>query len=295
MEKSVLSTLAFFAAQNQAVTLLELRSWLVKVSPDQVPAGVGQLRELLRGGLGARVDEKNGLYFLRGHEESAGSRLDRHVYTMRLFKKTKRWATGLRFLPYVRAAALSGSAAQSNARPLSDIDLLIITERNKIFLARFFVSAYFQILGGRRYGKKIVERFCLNHYVVRDLELEDDRNLYTAMEYASLVPIFGEAEVGKFWEANKGWVNSHLLHPALPSSPVFLGSAVGPSAIQRAMEAILFPVSGLLEALAGFFQRRRIRQSQYVVVCDTELSFHPESKGQRILARWRGLMEGLAD
>jgi predicted nucleotidyltransferase len=294
LEKSILQTLAFFAAQDQALTLTEIWKYLIRIDPGQKGVNLSQISTVLESFIErGKVVGQSGLFFLASQPETLQSRLEKYTVSMHLLKKAARWASGLRFVPFVRAVAISGSSAQLNARPFSDIDLLIITKKNRIYLARFLVSVYFQIFGGRRYGRNIVERFCLNHYIVEGLALSDDRNLYTAIEYASLIPVFGEEEIRLFWKRNLFWIKDYLVHPSLPHSVSFSHASASRTLIQSFQEIILFPLSAFLETFSRFLQLKRIKSGQYVLANDEELSFHPESKGQRILSRFRQIADNL--
>ena len=109
--------------------------------------------------------QKNGFYCLKGRAAIIDQRLANYIYGIKRERRIRRFIGGLRFLPFVRRAALAGSQAQGVQKSDSDIDLLIIVEPEFLWLGRTAVTAYFQILGLRRHGKKIANRFCLNHYL----------------------------------------------------------------------------------------------------------------------------------
>lgn len=290
LARSILHTLAFFAAQEKAPTLLELRGALVRTDSGQSTPSLSELRDALTAELSDRVIGRNGLYSLQECARHSELRLEKYRRSMALLRKARRWARGLAYVPYVEAAALSGSVAQINAGPESDIDLFIIVRPGRVFLARFLVSVYFQIFGGRRHGGEIAGKFCLNHYVAEGSVLIQDRNLYTAQEYSGLIPVFGEKFLQKFWEDNAGWIGQFVVDPRLPVSAVF-GSTALRARAQKIGETLLWPFAGALENFFRFFQKRRIHTSDFVLVSAAELSFHPESKGQQVLSRYRDYLQ----
>ena len=133
LEKSILHTLAFFAAQDLAVSLLELQNLLIKVSDEQQPVQVGELNEVLKELVPQKVVYRDGLFTLPDRMDLFERRHFTYINTMSLFRKASRWATVLRHLPFVRAVAISGSTAQMNSSDESDIDLFIITAPKRIF------------------------------------------------------------------------------------------------------------------------------------------------------------------
>lgn len=289
LTRSILKTLAFFAAQDQALTVVELHCYLLRVDPDQRSCTLAETEQ----GVGRLAGEslviyRKGLVALIGQEELVDLRHTRYINSMRLLRKAGRWIRGLRHVPYVRAAAISGSVAHLNASGVSDIDLLIITDPKRMFLARFLVSVYFQLFGGRRYGEKIAGRFCLNHYLAGPHKLDQDRNEYTATEYVSLLPVFGKDTLKEFHTCNRSWLAAVLLRSEPAETHVYNDTKV--SFFQRVTEAVLWMISGPFERLAAALQKSRIRKGDYILVSSHELSFHPNSKGQRVLARFRQIL-----
>ena len=269
--------------------MLELYRALARIEKDQKAPTVSELyAELVL--MPDRVVNKNGLYTLVGREENFNNRHNRYIASLKLLKKAKRFARGLRHMPFVRSVAVSGSVVQLAASDKSDIDIFIITAKNRIFLTRFVVSAYFQLFGGRRHGEKINRRFCLNHYVAGPSELPSDHNLYTAMLYTNFLPVCGKQVLHAFISKNISWIKEFLLCPSIPETLYFKNNAYI-SPMQIVLEMLLYPFAGLAEKFASYLQRLRIKVSPTVLVSESELSFHPASKGQRILARYEQISQ----
>ncbi len=275
-------TLAFFDAEDLALTRAELENYLVHnpLNPPYLKgeenAGFPTLN--LRGGEGE-------LFFLAGRDELISQKKSKYRISLERFRKAKKYLRVLQYFPYLRAVALSGSQALLNATPESDIDLFIITKKNRIWLTRALVSAYFQILGARRHGDKIAGRFCLNHYIEEGQEISEDRNLYTAVEYASLLPVLGAENLENFWEKNT-WIKEYLPNASFEARQPFFDLRFGFA--RRILELVLdYSIGPALNYILGVYQKHRIRKQDYILVSDSELSFHPGSRGQQILALYK--------
>lgn len=308
LRESIFKTLAFFDAQDMALTLVELRDYLVAPSPGEVgvpqkarsgfrgiPEGreaeggersqLSEIEKVITIDLKAKVHCRKGFYFLAGREHLVSLRQQRYQVSLPRFEKCKKYLRPLRLMPYVRAVALSGSQALLASDEDSDIDLFIIVKKNRIWLVRALVSLYFQILGQRRYGQNINNRFCLNHYVSEDWEITWDRNLYTAVEYASLLPVVGREELKKFWRKNF-WIREYLAEPILEEQNKFF--QVEPSLFQKSLEWVLdLAIAPVLNYILGIYQKQRIKPGDHILVSDDELSFHPGSRGQNVLLNFR--------
>ena len=279
LKNSIFETLAFFDAQDLALTAMELKNNL------KTDAGPSEIEKCIDQDLRGKAENKDGLFFLRGRSELVAKRKQRYQISLLRFRKAKRYLKFLRHLPYLRAVALSGSQALLNSETGSDIDLFIITKKNRVWITRALISLYFQIIGQRRHGKHIANRFCLNHYLAAGQEIQEDRNLYTAVEYASLLPVLGSAEMDKFWQANQ-WVKEFLPHASFETKSQFFAFEFSGS--QKICETVLdYTVGPALNYLLGRYQKRRIRKQEYILVSENELSFHPGSRGQQVLKTYQ--------
>jgi len=250
-----------------------------------LPAAVGlpELREALAS-LEKEIGTRDGFYFLPGRDALVDTRQEKYKISLQRFRKCRRVLGFLRYFPYLRSVAVSGSQAILNSNPSSDIDLFFIVKKNRIWLARALASFYFQILGQRRHGRYIADRFCLNHYVREGILLSSDRNLYTAVIYTNLLPVLGHEELAQFWR-NNSWIGDFLHSPRTPERVPFFNFHFSP--LQRFFEVILdLTVGWPLNYIAAVYQKRRIRLEEHIIVSDEELSFHPGSRGQKVLKKF---------
>lgn len=295
----IISTIKFFDLQDYPLTAFEVWRYLIseksslkeqldenfelkdgvdefKSVPVHFDTVLGQLDSLVEGG---DLVEVNGFYTFPKRKSIIGTRLVNYRYGIPRERKIKRFLPFTKHLPFVRGISLAGSQAMGLQRSTSDIDLLIITDPRFIWLGRTFLTAYFQIFGIRRHGKKITNRFCLNHYVAQPREVDVEKNLYKAMEYCKLRPVvYGEVTT-KFQEAHKNWIK--LFFPNITFDSLGVDSV---SFAQKFIEKLFDNRFGLwLEKKLGQWQLGRIKQDKYVFVKEDELSFHPDSKQETLL------------
>jgi hypothetical protein len=115
--------------------------------------------------------------------------------------------------------ALGGSQALGQPKKFSDIDLFIVVKPGFLWLVRTMVSLYFQILGLRRHGKNVANRFCLNHYVAEQKVVDRERNLYKAMEYVRLRPLIYPQGLVEFLQVNAEWIKVFFVQPVQANAP----------------------------------------------------------------------------
>lgn len=302
LSERIISTLKFFDLQDYPLTSYELWRYLIS-DPEALKENLDENFELIGAesiapapvhydtlltALDALVREqrvcgKNGFYYLPERKQLVGKRLVNYRYGIRRERFIRRYLKFTKHIPFIRSISIAGSQALGLKRKSSDIDLLILTDGRFMWMARIFLSAYFQILGVRRYKNKISNRFCLNHYFA-NLDIKTSRNLYTALEYTKLRHVVYPQSLGDFQRRNQNWIKTFFPNVRFPELRVRKQST-----LQRLLEGLLDNRLGLwLNSQAGKLQLRRIRQDKYILATEDELSFHPNSKQENLLAAMFG-------
>lgn len=102
--------------------------------------------------------------------------------------------------PYVRGVFISGSLSKNYIDQDGDIDYFIITKPNRLWIARTCLVLYKKVflLNSRKY-------FCVNYFIDEDNLEIPEKNLFTATEIVTILPMVGEKLYSKFMNENK-WV-----------------------------------------------------------------------------------------
>ena len=106
--------------------------------------------------------------------------------------------------PYVRGIGISGSLSKNFADENADIDFFIITSSNRLWIARTIMHMFKKLsfLVGRQHW------LCMNYYIDEEaLEIEE-KNIFTATELITLLPVCGNGTISKFFESND-WAASY--------------------------------------------------------------------------------------
>ncbi|MFH1910384.1 MAG: nucleotidyltransferase domain-containing protein [bacterium] len=125
----------------------------------------------------------------------------------KLIKRARLAGRILRFVPFLRMAALNGSIVRGVENKQSDIDILIIARAGRLYTCRAFATALIQLTGYRRHGQKIAGRICLNCYLN-----DKNPNIFpqrkssapkVARAYKYLIPLVDDGISKKFFKVNK--------------------------------------------------------------------------------------------
>lgn len=108
-----------------------------------------------------------------------------------------RAAKALACLPYVQGLFVTGGLSKNSASPCDDIDFLVLVAPGRVWTLKSLLQLLRRPLPG-----VLRECLCTNYLVATDTLLVDDRNLFTAVELATAVPVFGREACVAFLEAN---------------------------------------------------------------------------------------------
>lgn len=100
--------------------------------------------------------------------------------------------------PFVKSVSISGSLSKNYYDDNGDIDFFIITEPNYLWLGRSLLIFYKKLilLNSKKY-------FCVNYFISSgNLEIKE-QNRFTATEFATLKPIYGEELFKTFIKENQ--------------------------------------------------------------------------------------------
>ena len=114
--------------------------------------------------------------------------------------------------PFVRALAISGSLSKGVIHEKGDIDYFIVTEHNRLWIARMALILYKKIflLNSQKY-------FCVNYFISEKNLALQERDLFTATEIVTLLPLFNPKGIMAFQHSNH-WISDFYSHFKNPVS-----------------------------------------------------------------------------
>ena len=107
--------------------------------------------------------------------------------------------------PYVRGIGVSGSLSKNFADEFSDIDFFIITKGKRLWIARTLLHLFkkFTFLSGNQHF------YCMNYFISEEELTIEEKNIYTATEIVTLIPLKGWKTFHAF-NARNQWVKEFL-------------------------------------------------------------------------------------
>ena len=206
LETAVLETVLYSDLFDYPLTRQELSHYLIGARADaELIAACLDAPRYLNG----HVRQIGEYIVARRRERLVETRRARQATSFRLWTRARRYARILAALPYVRMVAITGSLAMDNSGPAGDIDLMIVTTRGRVWLARAEAIAL-------HYAARLVrDALCPNYFVSEDALALEARDIYAAHEFAQMVPLFWLAVHQRMRQANE-WVYAHLPNARTP-------------------------------------------------------------------------------
>jgi predicted nucleotidyltransferase len=205
LKKNILATLAYFDLFNYPLTFDEVFLYL----PAKCDTGDFEyaLKCLVIDRLVYHFDK---FYTLKNDYFLISRRVKGNIKAAELISTAKKVSGLLIRFPYVRGIAISGSLSKNFADEESDIDLFIITAKNKLWIARTLMHCFKKLT----YLVNRQHYFCMNYYVdEQELQIRE-KNIYTAIEIATLIPLHGDTVFEQFYIANS-WSRNYLPNKCL--------------------------------------------------------------------------------
>ena len=200
VKENILATLAYFDMFNYPLTRAEVYVFLKKKHPYEEFEDA--LRCLTANGVIHQFDR---FYTLKKDHYPIIRRNDGNKRAAELIKVAGKIGNILIRFPYVRGIAISGSLSKNFADEFSDIDLFIITAKNRLWIARTLMHCFKKFT----FLVKKEHYFCMNYYIdEQQLEIAE-KNIYTAIEIGTLIPLQGDLVFEQFYMENT-WTRAFL-------------------------------------------------------------------------------------
>lgn len=295
-QQAVLATLAYFDIFDHPLTLDELNENLIGFEPDRTHVAL-YLRD------SKKIHNEEGYITIAGREKIIQERKENRAHVIKLWKRVHRYAWVFSIVPYLRMVAVCNTLAFNNIKPGSDIDLFIIAKHNRLFTARAVLTALLHLLGVRRHGTKVADRFCLSFYVTDNhLSLaslaQTPYDIYLAYWVKTLAPITGRETYLSFLLKNQ-WISDYFPQKPKPNEERLEKTSFLLTVLQRFFEFILNTQLGqkLEDRLAAYQKKRAENKKRHlgpesdIIIKENILKFHNIDRRKKIRELWEERLE----
>lgn len=206
-EEAIIRLLAYYAIFKHPLLPNEITARVGLKNYNSEQAG-NDLNTLETGGY---ITEHKGYYMLNGSKDWIPRRNFGEARAKKLMKVARRMSKIIYFFPFVRAVFISGSLSKGSVPEDADVDYFIITKKDRLWIARTMLVMFKRVflLGSKKY-------FCVNYFVDESHLEIPDKNIFTATEVSTLIPLRGSEYAKKFIKQN-AWYKRFYPNAKLPS------------------------------------------------------------------------------
>jgi hypothetical protein len=210
IRKDILATLAYFNMFNYPLKKNEV--FLFLGHSNDYRAFEHALANLLKD---SAVYKMADFYSLQNDFKLAIRRFRGNEKAISMLKKAEKAASIISAFPFVRGVAVSGSLSKYFADEQSDIDFFIVTEADRLWIARTLLHIFKKLT----FLVRRQSYFCMNYFIDEKDPVIMEKNIYTAMEVATVLPLRGNGTFDLFFRANS-WASVFFPNKFLHTPPV---------------------------------------------------------------------------
>ncbi|MEA3273539.1 MAG: nucleotidyltransferase domain-containing protein [Patescibacteria group bacterium] len=289
---SVIKTLIYFKVRAIRPTLVKVQRLLLNLSGIHFSSvSLSKIREILSWLQEKGLIEGEGGIYQWGKDQSnvpVSASVQQSKIVAEKMKIAVRAIRILKLIPAIKLIGVCGTVATGNPRESSDIDLFIVTKAGRIWSTRLWIMVLLEVAGLRKKKYKKAGRICLNYLVADDnLELKF-KDLYTALEFVSMICLLDRGNTLRKLKMKNLWIKKYLPNAEWPEiedlnywQQKIRGQKIKGS--KRRLRKIVVAFN-LWEKLAMIFQERRIKRKRkkekggQVYWGADALIFHPKPK-----------------
>lgn len=282
MEKAILKTLSYYDVFNFPLKAWEIHKYLIGKSSD-LKQTEKALKSLIKK---QKIKKQKDYYFLSNRNGLVKSRLEREAVSKSHLKTAKFIAALFKLIPTVKLVGISGSLSMMGSSRVDDIDLFIITSKNRIWVSRLFLIILTSLTGLRRKRhEKILSangKICINLILEEGSLEQNKKNIYLAHEVLQMRLLWQKDQIySQFLHANS-WAFKYL--------PNWRTSVLEDKKLSR-KNSKGHPRNSFIDFLENkskSFQLKIMGSPDNLERIENHaLYFHPEDKGVKILEDYK--------
>lgn len=201
-ERAILKTLAYRSVFKYPLSFYQLSNFLIcnkKFSAQEIKESVNKL-------IANNIVKKKYKRYVIKNKRYHDWKL-KLAQSKDVLNQNRKYIDLLAKIPWVKMICITGSVAAYNAEADSDIDLLIVTSKKRLWLTRGFTAVILAILNKQPFGGEEVPGSICTNIFMEEAHLEwskEKQNIYTATDILLMQPLVNrENSYFKFIKANE--------------------------------------------------------------------------------------------
>lgn len=212
MKKAILRTLAYADVFDYPLTSEELYRFLIADEGLSFSSFKQAFSRIIANE--KRIDTNEKYFFLRNRKKIVPIRKKREKESQKKLAIAKRVARWLRLIPMIKMVVVTGALAMKNSQKEDDIDLLIVTTKDRLWLTRLLTILLIEIVAQRRRpgDKEFADKICLNMFLDENhlAVPEKEQDLFSAHEVCQMKVLWEKGGIYKKFLKENQWAKRFL-------------------------------------------------------------------------------------
>lgn len=214
MKKAILQTLSYADVFDYPLSASEVWRFLISQNAKRKTQNEIKKELTTNSFLVSRITYHDGFYSLKGREEIFAIRKKREKWSQEKQKLAEKVAEILRKIPWIKMIGITGALAMENSDKEDDIDLLIATRRNRLWLTRLLTVFLVELVARRRRprDRDVRDKICLNMFLDENhlAVPKNEQDLFSSHEVCQMRPLWDKDETYQKFLRENQWSRKFL-------------------------------------------------------------------------------------
>jgi hypothetical protein len=272
LEHEILRTIAYFDVFAYPLTKTQLHSFLAYHATTEL-----ELEKALQVLVQTKLIRSSQDYYYSSTRRDGivTDRLENERRASRMLRYARWISFFLKHVPFVRAVFITGSLSKHVAPHKSDIDFMIVTEFNRLWICKMILTGFRRIFlfNSKKY-------FCINLMVTENGMYFPNHNYFTAVEIATTQVVWNTTAFMKYQNEN-AWIHQYLPNWQSPTngmSPLLNTPVLLQSLFESALNILHLDAlnTNLMQTARNFWRRKHksIDETKFnsIIQCTPDIS-----------------------
>lgn len=209
LQKAIFKTLAYADVFDYPLKAKEIWRFLISSEKFDIKEVQQQLSQPQ-----SFFQQQGVYYFLSGRRQIINARKKREAWSRKKLKKAVKIARWLKLIPWIKMVGVTGALAMKNSDQEDDLDFLIITAHDRLWLTRLLSVVLIELVAARRRpgDQKVRDKICLNMFLDEvHLKIpQKEQDLFTAHEICQLRQLWDKNGIYQKFIVQNQWFKKYL-------------------------------------------------------------------------------------
>lgn len=278
-ERAIKKTLAYRVIFKYPLSFHQLAFFLISKNNYDYKFFTKTLRRLTKK---RHIFIKNGKYYLSKYKPVSWDL--RAKNTKEMLEKNMFALEILKAIPWIKMICVTGSVAAYNTEKESDLDIFIVTEKNRLWLTRGFTAVLLKITGRYPRQKTPFTKICANLFVDESNLTwpKKKQSIYTAYEIVLMQPLINKEDTYFRFVKENNWIFKYFNNIKINYPKKF-------PALKKQSKLLNILDNLALKSQSKYMEKKQTRE----ITTKHFIHFRKNDNSQRIIKEYKSILKNI--